>query len=246
MQNARVLSAGKALTDPLFVLLVVAIVSLLFTLRHRAARRPAAFALLALMFLAALSTAVVANALMHSLEVDAPAGQAAPEVIFIAAGGSSSEALSISSESRVREGLAWWREHPGARLVMAGADLVPGGTTQRTVLLMREAAIRAGVPPSKIELEVRSTNTREHPIGLLKLPGITRNTRVGVVTSSWHMRRTLREFRRHFANPISHPTRRVAPDPFVINDVLPSSRELWVSTVMIHEWIGLAWYALRR
>ncbi|HEX8151704.1 MAG TPA: YdcF family protein [Thermoanaerobaculia bacterium] len=246
MQNERVLSAGKAFTDPLFVLLVAAIVSLLFTMRHRAARRPAALALIALLILAALSTAVVASALVRSLEVDAPAGQAAPEVIVIAAGGSSPDVLSLSSESRLREGVAWWREHPRARLVMAGADLIPGGTSPRTVRLMREAAIRAGVPPSRIELEVRSTNTREHPTGLLRLPGITRNTRVGVVTSSWHMRRTLREFRRHFANPIAHPTRRAPAEPFVVNDVLPSSRELWLSTVMLHEWIGLAWYALRR
>lgn len=249
MQNAAMLHAGKALTEPLLVLLVIAIAAMLSTMRHRAARRSSAFALGALLLLAILSTRCASGLLERSLRVGSIDSGKPPRLIVVAAGGmldSVPRVLSSSSESRVAAGVAWWKRHPQAKLVMAGADARPEGVYTVTIELMRATAIRAGVPSSSILLEPHSTNTREHALGLLQLPGVTRDTPIGVVTSDWHMRRTVREFRRHFRHVSSYAAESASRGPFRINDVLPSSQELRISTRLLHEWIGIAWYALRR
>lgn len=243
------LHAGKALTEPLLVLLVIAVIAVVFSMRHRAARRSSGIALAALLLMALLSLQVTGALLARSLLVRDAAGGKPPDVIVVAAGGLREGVptlLSMSSESRVTAGVAWWRQHPRARLVMAGADTHPGYLTTTTLELMRASAIRAGVPPSAIVLETRSKNTREHPIGLLQLPGVTRETHVGVVTSDWHMRRTAAEFRRHFRRVSTRAAESGGPPQLVINDFLPSSQGLRTSTRLLHEWLGIAWYALRR
>ena len=130
-------------------------------------------------------------------------------------------------------------------MIMCGADTVPGGTSTRSIEIMRTRAITLGIPASIIALETRSTNTREHPIGVRELPGITRATRIGLVTSSWHMRRTRREFEKHFDRVIPRADDPPAILPLLVNDFIPSTTALRDSTRMLHEWIGLAWYALR-
>ena len=110
---------------------------------------------------------------------------------------------------------------------------------------MRDMAVSRGVPPQSIELETWSTHTREHPLGLLRLPRITPATRVGVVTSDWHMRRARLIFRRYFADVTAHPAV-ASPPPFVLNDLLPTDDGLADTTTALQEWIGIAWYALVR
>lgn len=249
MQNAAMLHAGKALTEPLLIALVIAIAAVIASMRHRPARRSSGIALAMLVLLAFASTRLSSELLERSLRVATVTSDVEPQLIVVAAGGllgTVPQALSGSSESRVVAGVEWWRQHPRAKLVMAGADSRPEGVYTVSIELMRDAAIRAGVPPSAIVLEPRSTTTFEHAPALLRLPGVTRDTPVGVVTSDWHMRRTVREFRRHFRHVSSHAAESAERGPFRINDVLPSAHELRVSTRLLHEWIGIAWYALRR
>ncbi|HEX7152807.1 MAG TPA: YdcF family protein [Thermoanaerobaculia bacterium] len=238
------LSPGKALTDPLLVALAIAILCIAVALRRSRERRLLGIALLALATLFVFSTPMVAMWLERSLLVEPPDG--APEVIVIAGGGMAGTWLSDSSTSRVMTGAAWWKEHPRARLVIAGVDMRPTGPSPRTALLMRELAMQRGVPAERLELELQSANTREHASRLAALPGITPQTRVGIVTSGWHMRRALLAFRRHYPNVVGRAAELPEHEPLVINDWLPSSHALRVSTRMLHEWIGLAWYALRR
>jgi uncharacterized SAM-binding protein YcdF (DUF218 family) len=249
MQNAAMLHAGKSLTEPLLIVLIIAVPALLVSMRHRPARRSSAVALATLLMLAIFSTRCTSELLERSLLIGDVTDGSEPRVIVVAAGGlldSVPVALSGSSESRVAAGVEWWRQHPKAILVMAGADARPEGLFTATIELMRENAIRAGVPPSSILLEARSTNTREHALGLLRLPGVTPDTPIGVVTSDWHMRRTLREFRRHFKHVSSHAAETSSRPPIHISDWIPSSQSLRVSTRLLHEWLGIAWYALRR
>jgi uncharacterized SAM-binding protein YcdF (DUF218 family) len=110
---------------------------------------------------------------------------------------------------------------------------------------MRETALQHGVPATAITIEAQSFNTREHAQRIAALPGITRTTRIGLVTSAWHMRRAQGAFARHFTTVIPFlPPRR--PRTLVINDFLPSSAALRATTTMLHEWVGIAWYALGR
>jgi uncharacterized SAM-binding protein YcdF (DUF218 family) len=257
MQNVSVLNAGKALTDPLFVLLTISIVALVIAIRRERrergrASRPLWVALVALLVMAAFSTIVVAVMLERSLLIKRDATNLAPDVIVIASGGSvlgvtsELDVLSPSSESRVIAAHRWWREHPGARVVISGSDQRTVGPSIRTIELMRAKAIALGIPASAITLETRSLNTREHALRVSELAGIQPAMRIGVVTSAWHMRRAMHVFRRRFKTVIPYPSDQPPLPRFGPEDLVPSSGALRYSTLMLHEWIGLAWYALRR
>jgi uncharacterized SAM-binding protein YcdF (DUF218 family) len=125
--------------------------------------------------------------------------------------------------------------------------MMDGRTSSRALELMRRVAIQEGVPPALITMEDRSGNTLEHPIELAKLPGITRATKIGIVTSCIHERRAAREFRRHFDTVILHPV----PCPLFVTDplyatIFPSPSGLDRSGRAIHEIAGATWYAVRR
>ena len=214
----------KLLIDPILLLIPALI------LLHR--RRVAAI-LVAIVLV--LSMPIVAIGLERTLE-RAPRGEGEPEVIAVVSGGVA------PSVDRVLTAAQWWRAHPGARLIIGGADTLAGGRlSTKNVELMRELAIVHGVDPAAIVLETRSRNTREHPIALLQIPGITPRTRVGLVTSAWHMRRAAASFRRRFAVVIEH----AAPPSETTLSPLPSSDALAYSTTMLREWIGIIWYAVR-
>jgi uncharacterized SAM-binding protein YcdF (DUF218 family) len=239
-----ILSPGKALTEPLFLILVISLVSLLLGLRRARPRKAVAVAIVALAALWALSTRVAAVVLIRSLLVH-ERSTVSPSVIVVAGAGSSPEGLSSTSEYRVTAGVRWWRRHPAALLVMAGADTLPDGISSDTAMLMRNEAIRRGVPPRSVTIDVRSRDTREHAIELAKRAGVTRATPVGVVTSEWHMRRALAAFRRHFQTVIAYPDEADYSERIIPGSFLPEAKSLTVSTSMLHEWIGIAWYAFR-
>ncbi|HVR39431.1 MAG TPA: YdcF family protein [Thermoanaerobaculia bacterium] len=241
------LSAGKALTDPLLIVLVVAIACIAIARRRARNDRALKIALIALIVLWLLSLHLVTFALARSLTISV-VENGEPDVIVVAGGGSISEleVLTSSSASRVATAVAWWRQHPRAHVVMAGVDTTANGASAHTAELMREYAELHGVPASMITLETKSRNTREHAIQLLSLPGVSRATRVGIVTSSWHMRRARREFEKHFDHVIAHADDPPSLGTLVVNDFIPSSVALRDSTRMLQEWIGIAWYALHR
>jgi uncharacterized SAM-binding protein YcdF (DUF218 family) len=216
----------KELVDPIFLLI--------FALVFLAWRRRAAAAVLVAVVLI-LSIPLVATGIERTLERP-PEGDGEPEIIEVVSGGVT------ASVERVVEAAAWWKMHRGARMVLAGIAPSPLDRTPTfDIEIMRDVAIARGVDPRAITLEAHSHTTREHPIELLKLPGVTPRTRVGLVTSAWHMRRAAAAFRRHFSVVIEHPT------PFRIVNLspVPSTDGLAYSTTGIREWIGIVWYAIR-
>lgn len=249
------LSPGKTLSDPLLIILALAMLFLVVAYRRaradRVLRRLLGATMAMLLVLAFLSMNVAERVLAWSLGTTATNGAIAPEVIVVASGGSvpgpapEFDVLSESSASRIVSGVNWWREHPSARLILTGADQTANGPSIRTLELMRDAAIRMGVPAEKIAIESRSFNTREHAREIARMPGITGTMRIGLVTSPWHMRRARAEFARHFANVVPHAAK-MQHDRLILNDVIPSSIALRTSTRLLHEWLGIAWYALRR
>ncbi|HEX6159574.1 MAG TPA: YdcF family protein [Thermoanaerobaculia bacterium] len=248
------LSPGKTLTDPLLLLIVPALIFLVAAYRRvrgdRTLRRLIGATLAALLLLSFLSTAIAERFLEWTLSVNVVRSRAVPEVIVVASGGSlpgpaaEFDVLSESSAARIVDGVSWWHEHPSARLILTGSDRTAAGPSIRTLELMRDAAIRRGVPAGKITVESRSYNTREHAVHIAQLPGITRTTRIGLVTSPWHMRRARTEFDRYFVHVIPRVTT-LRRGGLILNDVIPSSIALRTTTRLLHEWLGIAWYALR-
>ncbi|MFZ2491099.1 MAG: YdcF family protein [Thermoanaerobaculia bacterium] len=241
-------SYGKPLTDPFLILVVVLAITTLYA-RHRIrkdkrARLALTIAVAATVAVAVIGTDAAVRLLERTLTVETEIG--IPAVIVVPSGGSKERSLGTESAERVVAAVDWWKQHRRAVLVMSGADTMPGGQSGlRTLRLMRELAILKGVPPQRVQLESRSRNTRQHPVEMLRLRGIDRSTRIGLVTSATHMRRTRREFRKHFDTVIGHPVIE-RHGPLDGRSFIPSSESLANATGMVHEWVGIAWYALQR
>jgi uncharacterized SAM-binding protein YcdF (DUF218 family) len=172
-----------------------------------------------------------------------------PVVIFVLAGGyllgavHDGDVLGVESHRRVLHAVGIWRCHPDAILVFSGGEDQGMLRSERVTQLMADVAMCRGVPRSSILLEPRSTNTREHPIEALKLPGMTPTTSIGVVTSDWHIRRAEQEFRRYFQQVYTYP---VSPLRGMqgLQSFIPTADSLDDNTTLFREWVGILWYKI--
>lgn len=197
-----------------------------------------------------LSLDPVATALEVPLVVaDSPPGPA-PDVIFVLGDGiergetPADDRITSSEWDRVRLAATWWREQHTARIVLSGRSRAARRTAEHLGELARAVLLDAGVPDSVIVIEPRSTSTWTNAAEALRLPGISRTMRVGIVTSDWHMRRARRAFTGAFAGL----QWRSAPEgtgDLEWSSALPSPEALAKSGDAVKEWVGNVVYALR-
>ncbi len=129
----------------------------------------------------------------------------------------------------------------GLPVLVSGGALAPGASAL-AIAMSRTLELEFGVPARWVE--ARSADTRENArfsAEILRAEGIQR---VVVVTHAWHAARALEEFRKTGLSARAAGTgwRRIPPLQW--SAWLPSSRGLRDSCLAVHEWIGLAWYAL--
>lgn len=94
-------------------------------------------------------------------------------------------------------------------------------------------------------VEDRSRTTWENAIfsaALLRRDGVER---AYVVTHGWHMRRGLLAFRRAGLAGVAAPAHLTGPRELDTASFVPSAHAWADSRLAMHEWLGLAWYALR-
>lgn len=243
----------KAMLDLVFFVLVILGTALLLLRRCKQQRKVLIAkillgSILALLYL--FSIAPVKNVLFYVLEKDyfgpnVYSPQKLDVVVVLAGGSYKSHYFSVTMPSN---------ETP-SRLIhalqifkMSGADyLVCSGRSLRRKIdadAMAQAARRLGIPESKIIIESKSHNTMEHARQLNKLFE-NKSLRIGLVTSGYHMKRSLREFRKYFTNicPVASDYNY---DPSLsVFAFIPSSHNLCKSSIAIREIIGDLWYKLR-
>ena len=240
----------KILTHPLPVALLAQICAItIYWIRVRKRRAigplgwPMAVVSVAVLFLTILSVPVVGELLQDSLSVR-PAADMTPDYVVVLSGGSEEgvspdlDVLSSETTKRVLSGVRYWNTHRSARMVMTGAG--PGRNPGRETELMAEVARCRGVPSASIIREPTAMSTHEHPLRLRALPGFQPTTRLVIVTSAWHERRAVAEFRRYFAvvAPQSVPPARHR----ILSNWIPDARGLVHSTDAIQEWVAIIWY----
>lgn len=143
-----------------------------------------------------------------------------------------------------------------ARLYKAGKApvIVPTGRGEResTVPLLRDL----GVPESAIVVENKARNTEENARFVEKIlePRNTQNTRkrVLLVTSAWHMRRSVLMYRKYA------PSLEILPaaadyeatvntsHPFCFKDIWPDTNALFANSYIFKEYLGYWGYRLFR
>jgi uncharacterized SAM-binding protein YcdF (DUF218 family) len=152
-----------------------------------------------------------------------------------------------AAPGRMTEAVALARRFPEARLVFTGGSAAllredPPDEAGAAGALFR----RLGVEASRITLERESRNTYENAM----LTKAIVQPRAGetwlLVTSAWHMPRSVGIFRRAGWEVVAYPTdfeTRGRPDE-LWRPILPVSRGLDLVDRMTREWLGLAAYRL--
>ena len=150
--------------------------------------------------------------------------------------------IGAMSLQRVQAGVALQRR-TSLPLLMTGGIVEPGATPVGE-LMARSAHDDFGARVRWVEPLSRDTwENAAFSAPLLRAAGITR---VFLVTHDWHMRRALVAFRHAGIDAVPIPTY-ADPRPWLSWTDLPPSASNWMrSYFAVHEWVGLAYYALRR
>ena len=200
------------------------------------------------------STAPVADNLLRSLEdrYTAPAisslrAQGVQQVVVLTGGGFPvrgdllSSAFPQASIYRFIGGLELSsRLGPNCRLIFSGAS----GRAHRevqTALTMKDLASLIG-PHGPILAEARSGSTAEHPGNVRPL--LEKGPFV-LVTSAYHMPRSMRTFWRAGLNPIAYPDDFFALRHYSWMDVLPSEVNLRKMNIALREYMALVLYTIK-
>ncbi|MBI2307437.1 MAG: YdcF family protein [Rhodocyclales bacterium] len=233
--------------------LVLAVAGLfLWRLRPRLAR----FLVLAGVFLiTALSLGVVARALLAPLESRYPPLPAAAHarlpvdaIVVLGAGRYRSppefaeDDVANATLDRLRYAALLARASGKPLLVTGGA---PDGGGRSEGEAMRGALARDfGVRVRWVESASDNTAENARRSAELLLPAGVK--RIALVTHAWHLPRSVAVFEAAGFTVLAAPTAYVSARPATPLDFVPRVAAMQQAATALHEWFGIAWYALRR
>jgi uncharacterized SAM-binding protein YcdF (DUF218 family) len=149
------------------------------------------------------------------------------------------------SAERLTEGLRLARQHPEAKVVFTGGvgGLWPGGleATRAVAAFLRDA----GIEEDRLVLEGRSRNTQENVLYTAELISRNPGDRWVLVTSAYHMPRSVGIFRKHGFDVIPYPVdyrTRGVEDLRRLFESIPAG--LQRTDLAVKEWAGLIAYRL--
>lgn len=147
------------------------------------------------------------------------------------------------SAERMTMAVSLWQRNQGLRLVFTGGegDLFGSGPSEA----VRAQAFFAsmGIPKEALTLESRSTNTYENAVFTRQLPGLDVHKPWLLMTSAWHMPRSLATFQKAGWNITPCPVDfRTGGSPPWSHYDLRRGAEQW--ELLLHEWLGIAAYRL--
>jgi uncharacterized SAM-binding protein YcdF (DUF218 family) len=242
------------LLNPLVVstLLVAAALASVLRARARGGKTPWLPCLVAFLALWAGPSRGVSTALLEILEtgqqVIDPAEVAPPDAIVVLGAGirdrtARPAVLGEASVQRMLEGVRLARAWPGAHLLFSGGDT--SGRHEATAVLMARQAAQCGVDEARIEVEDRSTTTRENVLFTAEIVRQRGWTRVVLVTSASHMPRSQAAFRKVGLDPRPAPCDFTTTGRALQAFLVPSLEGPQRNHAFLHEVVGRLWYRLR-
>lgn len=199
-----------------------------------------------------LSYSWVSKPLLRSLEQEyLPASEAAladAKWIVVLGGGTSADpSLPITSRvssttlARLVEGIRLQRQAPGSRLLLSGSAVFASGSDAQA---MAAIAAALGVRATDIVLDDASPDTETQAVNVAR---IVKHERCVLVTSAYHMRRSMQLFAKAGLNPVPAPAQYLAQlNPGVSPvDFYPGPGGLFVAQIAENEYLGIAWSMLR-
>ncbi|MGA1145232.1 MAG: YdcF family protein [Ilumatobacteraceae bacterium] len=238
----------RSLVDPVWILLLVLTFTVFAKVEStRVNRVIKLLTRVSMSMLLFLSTGVATLIFDQILATEtSPNSDWSPEFIFVLGGGyelganNTQDFLGTESIRRVNAASALWQKYPKSRVVFSANQ--PGTEQDREPTrhgeLSSEHAQSLGLDKARIIIESASSNTREHPIEALKLSGVKRDSLIAIVTSDFHLRRAIGEFKKHFVNVESFGTGDAASGLSWL-DFVPLATHLDENAYRIKEFAGI-------
>jgi len=250
----------KSFATPVVWVLVLMAVGLILTRWARGRRLSRAgwwSLLLGAVVLTVCSLEPVANGLLYSLEhryaSATPEVLATLDVIVVLGGGlypsgglREEPDLGREAYPRLYHGVRYFKDSGADVIAFCGGPPKPGAESEAVV--MRAMAVALGVPEDRIVIEPDSRNTMENAAKLAGILPKAEGRRIGLVTSATHMMRSKWVFERVFARDTIVPVPvyfTYDPADRITKRITPSVSHIERTTVALHEWIGILWYAVR-
>jgi uncharacterized SAM-binding protein YcdF (DUF218 family) len=220
-------------------------------------RRSRAILVAAALLLWTLSTPVIADALLravegHRVRLEAATMPKADAVVVLSGmlthvqGAKGLVPEWGEAADRLFGGIELMQANKAPRLVLTRGLLPWQGAIQAEGEILREIAIAAGVPAERIVLTPPAMNTADEAVGVRSLLASDAGA-VILVTSAFHMTRARALFEQQGLRVIEYPVDfRVGASGNAPTDYFPSAGALRNSDEAIREWLGQAYYALRR
>jgi len=148
--------------------------------------------------------------------------------------------LSETAVVRLMEGVRLYKKLPGSKLITSGYTREKGLTQAE---LLAHAAHIMGVDTTDIRTQNKPENTWQEALEYQRLFGRD-SVQLILVTSAMHMPRAMYLFQKAGLDPIPAPTDHLVKkskhvDPWFW---MPSSANINKMEIVIHEYVGLAWY----
>lgn len=124
-------------------------------------------------------------------------------------------------------------------IILSGTD--PFHPKSSMASEMKTYLMERGIPEKFIQLEDSSRTTRE---SARNLRGVLGEKPFFLVTSAYHMKRSVEEFRRNGMNPIPAPTDFKRKHTYHILDFFPNAENVRNADLAFHEYIGILFYRL--
>jgi len=189
----------------------------------------------------------------HNLELTPQAGASLESnpikyIVVLGGGHTSNPELPVTGQIggdalvRLIEGIRIYKKYPGSRLVLSGGavfDPVPNAG------IMANIARDLEIDERDLLIEDRSRDTADEAVLLKPLLG---EAPFILVTSAYHMPRSMALFRKLGMAPIPAPTGHLVKEapPLIKGIFCPDSYNLYRSKLAIHEYLGIIWSKLRR
>ena len=245
----------SAITQPMFWLAIWWCIALLIINKWRRIALGMLWTGLLILFL--LGFEAFPNMLLRPLENRFPVPQ--PQEItkhagFIVLGGATGLPNSFLEHDQVPLGgaaermtvpVGWMRKNSHFELIFSGGEgrMITTGTTEAT--LVAAFYEEQGVDMQRVHLEDGSRNTRENAQKVAAMLGDKCQKGWLLVTSAWHMPRSMEEFNAVGCHVTPYPVDfQTSSTTSWVDYSIASSLMRW--QVALHEWLGLAVYAFTR
>lgn len=155
--------------------------------------------------------------------------------------------LSPDTYYRCRMALRLYRQGDPIPIVASGGKVDPDRPGPTLAAAMRDFLVSNGVDADDVIVEEQSSTTFENAMHSADLLQRRHVSRFVLITDAIHLPRAARCFRRQGLVPTARASRRFAESfRWELRSFLPSPTAARHVKMVVHEWVGLAWYRLTR